>query len=61
MTDPDYLRTFAEKYFSQDAGKTVPLDLLRAWLSENHFHESSTEKAIVYSMDLDQWARKVAK
>lgn len=54
------LQEFADKYFSQDAGKTVPLGLLRAWLSEHHFH---TEEgvAIVPSMDLDRWARKVAE
>jgi len=61
MTDPDYLANFAETYFSRDAGKTVDLSLLRAWLSINHFHGDDNENAIVYSMDLDRWAKKVAK
>lgn len=61
MTDTDHSVAFADKWFSQDVGKTVDLGLLRAWLSENHQHEDPTGKAIVYSMDLDRWARKVAK
>jgi len=61
MTDPDYLANFAKTYFSQDAGKTVDLSLLRAWLSCEHFHADDDENAVVYSMDLDRWARKAAK
>lgn len=50
---------FAEKWFSADLGKSVPLDLLRAWLSQNHDHKEDGT-AFVPSMDLDRWARSVA-
>jgi hypothetical protein len=53
------LEDFAEKYFSPDLGKAVPLHLLRAWLSQNHNHDEDGE-AFVPSMDLDRWAKDVA-
>ena len=53
------LEDFAEKYFSPDLGKAVPLHLLRAWLSQNHNHNEDGE-AFVPSMDLDRWAKGVA-
>lgn len=53
------LEDFAEKYFSADIGKAVPLELLRAWLSENHDHDEDGS-AVVHSMDLDRWAESVA-
>lgn len=54
------LKEFAGKWFSEDAGKTVPLDLLRAWLSEHHYHTEEGD-AYVLSMDMDRWAREVAE
>ena len=53
------LELFAEKYFSAYKDKSVPLDLLMAWLSEHHYHaEDGT--AIVPSMDLHRWSEKNA-
>jgi hypothetical protein len=56
MTDLD---DFAEKYFSKDYDKAVPLALLRAWLSEHHDH-GEDGVAFVPSMALDEWAQGVA-
>jgi hypothetical protein len=53
------LEEFAEKYFSEHKGKSVPLDLLLAWLPQNHDHREDGV-AIVPSMDLHRWAIKHA-
>lgn len=53
------LEAFAEKYFDADTGRSVPLHLLRAWLSENHDH-GEDGVAVVPSMALDRWARENA-
>jgi hypothetical protein len=53
------LEDFAETYFSEYKGKSVPLDLLLAWLSENHDHRED-ETPFVHSMDLHRWAEKNA-
>jgi hypothetical protein len=58
------LSKFAEKYFSEYAGRSVPLDLLLAWLSENHWHPEPDEgtdedegtRPVVHSMGLHYWA-----
>jgi hypothetical protein len=64
MSENEKLGDFAETYFSADLGKAVPLGLLRAWLSENHFHpedENGTDtRPVVDSLDLDRWAKSVA-
>lgn len=53
------LTEFAEKYFSEHKGKSVPLDLLLAWLSLEHEHDEYGI-ARVPSMDLHRWAVKNA-
>lgn len=53
------LNEFAEKYFSEYKGRSVPLHLLLAWLSEHHEHKEDGT-AIVPSMDLHRWAVKNA-
>lgn len=53
------LDDFAEKYFSEHKGKSVPLDLLLAWLSETHDHREDGTP-FVHSMDLHRWAIKNA-
>lgn len=60
MTEIEELQAFADKYFPESAGKVISVGLLRAYLSENHFHYNEIEngRPMVLSMKLDEWVRR---